>query len=929
MAGTQAGRWLRRARIALLALLVAGVAVPVAARAVTIACPSASKVGSSKAPWESMRIPKFGDVGPQVIVDFAVDELFASRVFITNGSMVFRSDDGGCAWQGPVFQVPASPASGLGQPASEQHITDITLGDPGGEVFLTVVEGDPTAPTARPHVYRSRTGASGTYTPGDAGLPPLGKPLELAVGSGPSAPLYLSVQPVSLGIKELAGLTPADSGVLYRSEDRGATWTQQSTVQDLPAAITDIYVERKAPNTLWVISGGKLRVSTDAGATFTYPNGMPAERQASQNFTALDVGPFGDGSDGIFGSSELVIAYSSTGTPALGSYDRGASFFPVPAPAGADSAGHGAARTDLIVSTTGATSHIYLLDLAAGGKLSDITPVDYDGKFAATATRGTDRVYFAKTNDRLLRFVPRVTRQPVVRPPDIPDFETPGVPPPPKAAITPPTRAISIPYNQRVTLNSIVNLPPRPTPVDVMFLVDTSGSMQGTIDALKDGLRNIAEGLADLRIDAQAGIAQYNVVQEPQNTNFRPSECSNQLPMYSRLRDIGPIDDELLEEIAALRACGSGPEPVLLALEQLATGSGRDSVRLAGSTATQCGLVAASPSCSVKPDQQATWRPGTVRIVVDATDEQFLNGPESRDHIPDQPTLDEVARLYKEQGNVQHIGISAGAESLGNLRTVSTRIGSIAPAEGVDCDGDGGTDSPVDLQPGDALVCPLNYDDPSNGSSFANIIVNLVKAVKDIRRLDVAAPSLSPVLESVKVSQPEVNVKQTNRVRFDVTYSCVGLAAGRYTSLLDAYVAGKVVASQRTEVTCQPARRRPPVLAVPPLPLPPLVTLPGPPGQPNVPVQSNPNPNPQPNANLQAAAAEQEQQQAQVATVEQEKDEEEEEYAMSALSRESDEGAGAGAAVMLGLAGIMSAGCAGIGLSRLRTRTAPVVVRAR
>ncbi|MCA1823217.1 MAG: hypothetical protein LC640_02910, partial [Frankia sp.] len=234
MERSTAGRWLARARAASVAVVVIGLAVPVAARAVALNCPTAKRVGSAKSSWQSLRLPKFGDVGPQVVVDYAVDAQFPNRVFITNGFMLFRSDDGGCAWQGPVFQAPDSPASATGQPAGQMHITSIELGDPGADVFLTVVDGDPSAPTARPHVYRSRFGATGTYLASDTGLPPVGQPLKLVAASGPEAPVYLSIQPVRLGIKELAGLTPADRGVLYRSDDRGASWQQVSDVSSLP-----------------------------------------------------------------------------------------------------------------------------------------------------------------------------------------------------------------------------------------------------------------------------------------------------------------------------------------------------------------------------------------------------------------------------------------------------------------------------------------------------------------------------------------------------------------------------------------------------------------------------------------------------------------------------------------------------------------------
>ncbi len=52
------------------------------------------------------------------------------------------------------------------------------------------------------------------------------------------------------------------------------------------------------------------------------------------------------------------------------------------------------------------------------------------------------------------------------------------------------------------------SLPANPTPLDVFFLVDTSSSMDMSIDKLRDGMQRIVDALAAPKIDVQFGVGE-------------------------------------------------------------------------------------------------------------------------------------------------------------------------------------------------------------------------------------------------------------------------------------------------------------------------------------------------------------------------------------------------------------------------------------
>lgn len=112
------------------------------------------------------------------------------------------------------------------------------------------------------------------------------------VGGGPGGGLYRSLDGGSSWQKLTAGLPSGavgrigiaialsqpeivyaiiehkTEGGVYRSNDRGATWTRQSSTNPRPMYYSQIRVDTKTPDKVWVL-GTNLHLSVDAGKTFT------------------------------------------------------------------------------------------------------------------------------------------------------------------------------------------------------------------------------------------------------------------------------------------------------------------------------------------------------------------------------------------------------------------------------------------------------------------------------------------------------------------------------------------------------------------------------------------------------------------------------------------------------------------------------------
>jgi hypothetical protein len=353
-------------------------------------------------------------------------------------------------------------------------------------------------------------------------------------------------------------------------------------------------------------------------------------------------------------------------------------------------------------------------------------------------------------------------------------------------------------------------LPPAPTPLDIYFLVDVSGSMQPSICAMRDGLQAIVEEFAHRGIDVRFGVGQFRGFEDG-------------LP-YERLREIGLPDQELVDALASMGASGGTTETQLTALYQAATGEGYSSEQFG----------------DIDRGQQAGFRPEAVHVIVMVTDETF--GPND-----DDPEWDDVVDALN-ANSIYQVGVGPGAGGMRHMQEMAAATDALAPPQGVDCDGNG----VPDLGSGHPLVCPVSAD--TGQINLVPTIVGLAAALQDYQPVLLKATEGKHAVGAIAPEGPvSIDVRERAVVDRRVTYTCSQAMAGQTTDVvLHATVSSVPVAVARAEVRCRsvvlPSQPRPP-LGIPPV-LPPIQP-------PNVPANST-----QPRIDIQSQANQQTQTQA-------------------------------------------------------------------
>lgn len=837
------------------------------------------------------------------------------RLLTTDGEVVYSTPDGGCSWQ-ELLRLPGVPTAQF--PFAAERITSLVAPTP-SDVYLALTG---------PHVVASHDGGV-TWATVDTGLAGPSEDSEITVAPSDPDVLYLTIQESASdddvytnGVEVQTGTTAVVT-TLYRSDDGARTWayaggSSSSATLYGPrgsgvakgiglGAIRDIAVAPDDPRRLWAAATEGIFTSADGGASWK------AAVTKGELIDAMDVRAIhAPGS----GTRVAVIAVDPTrGTVFTSRRGRDRTRWEIDRFPGFQTKLARYARfepasiSDSPDGTLAVTSQKGVFAYRAGG-WRELSPVGLGTDGAALLDLVADpdlpSTFYARptwvrtalwrySGDDVWPDTPPAPRG--VDDPNGPPLEgmevLPGQIGPltsPRPARLEPAKAIyRLEPGGSVTRRYELRLPPRPTPVDLYFLLDTSGGMGTALRALGRSSPAILSELRAEGIDVWAGLAQFRTYPYPTEEEFHfpyRRELAVSAPGRALARAFLGLDDD--------GSTGAN----LAALVHSVTAEGLD-------------LLPPGPSeGDVQPGSDAGFRDGSLRVVVHLGWEVFATpkrgsadfryGPET---WPGPGFGEAIGALA--DARVQQIGVAYGYQvgieprerpaGLADIRRVARGTGALA-ARPVDCNGD----HSGDLSAGRPLVCPIPVD---REDLMRPAIVSLVKGLRDQERVRLAETTSSGVAAITPSAYPKVDLRSSNELAFRVTFSCPEVDPPEVADVgLAALLRGETVASATARVICAPRPARPAelplvkpparVLAMPapPLPPPPPPPAGAPPAQAPAP-QPQPHPNPNPNPQANPAVAVQRQTQPQLAFVHAVRDAREQlgvQYAMSALEPRSD-----------------------------------------
>jgi len=799
-------------------------------------------------PFRSVAKP--ADLLPGPLVAHAVEPADPRTVYLADASAVAVSTDAGCTWS--ALPLPAAPGT---------TITSLTVPDTQeASGRLLVVR---TAPTSPPNGY----GTSTVTVRAD--------------GAGPfrqSAPqpavLSLAVSPVDPGVVYLATavgvLRSTDGGLSYLPTTGLRTSTNRQGATSRETAAETVAVDPTTGDRL-AVGSTSLQVSEDRGATYR----PVLQGEAINNARLLAAHPGGGPAAGTF----VVIATPPHSTASLGKgqgrqWSVPVTGDPVALPDGpltgeprSLALGRGADEIVLTTEEGGDVSNryegpgtLYLYD-APGQTWVDVAvdrghplrqaqvdrtddPAVHLHSSTSSSPRGSDEyvVYSPPARGRVV-------------PPTVDDGSgggsdagsgavdeaLPGVPrlaacpesgafEPPQARassarLTPARSQVTAAADGRARQDLRLDLPGDALALDLFVVLDTSRSLEPAAAGLACGVEELVTGLAADGIDVHVGLAEF--------WDENPRE------RYRRLVDVGPPGLPLQRTLRTLRNRGGQLETHRTALYQSVTGEG----------------LTVGGREHVAPGQGATFRPGSARMLLMISDE------------PWRETLGEPSPFVvidaMNAAGAQHVGLQllhevgtelwatgpgpGGQELLRvQMDQFSAGTGALAPAGGVDCDGDGA----ADLSEGEPLVCTRLID--GEAIPLAGAVRSLADALRPRGQVRLEPRPAPGVEATVGRSFDDVDLREGGRFDFPVTAQCAPEVRGPVEVELDAVAGAARVATASLTVLCgaataaphvpaEPAQGAPPALApvtpdgatpalaaAPPAAPPPVVQIPAP-----------------------------------------------------------------------------------------------------
>lgn len=245
--------------------------------------------------WKTVFFPVFpprfnGDEsdGARSANAWAIDPHDPKRIFVSDGTTLMRTQDGGCNWEN-VFQLDTGKYMLDGTPTSANFqdynfISDLELTRDGDKLIVIAVVDRAnyvaTSQTFPPalDVYRSDSGGSaGTWQQVDTSLPLVGFRTKIVFSRSAPRVGYLATDD-SFNANVV-------TRTVFRTEDAGATWEEVGEAFDYAAIqqerlnqglwVRDPVIERHAvavdpydANVVWVWTRNFIRRSTDGGKTW-------------------------------------------------------------------------------------------------------------------------------------------------------------------------------------------------------------------------------------------------------------------------------------------------------------------------------------------------------------------------------------------------------------------------------------------------------------------------------------------------------------------------------------------------------------------------------------------------------------------------------------------------------------------------------------
>ncbi len=734
--------------------------------AAAAACPGEQVIEGERGTWTIHSGPVFGEGGSE-ISDFTIDTASPAKGYATNGAVVMRTLDDGCSWQ-EVYRLPQRLPETT--PVELSRIDRLTAR---GGVVIAVIDalqgsGAATLVTRSPDGGDSWDAVS--LLPGAPGDVTFGNAGNVWVGAGP---------------------------VVHRSENFGSTFTATSPLPE-ERRVEHLAAGHLTANVVWAkVAGGAAYRTVDGGQSW----------EPFADHTAAAGPALGDiGNPGLMRVTFLKTDPQSRALTGIAySQNNGGSWqhFGAESVAGTVGAFESLAalsRHDEVAVTTRdpagkGNDGVYVWN----SLLRKLVSIDEFGlaplRLSQAETRPEEFPHFHFFDaSSVYVWEPPVGGTKEILPP-VPSLERlPPLPPDSQARLEPAGGEVRVRAGQSRTIAYELRLPSRSAQIDTFFLLDTSTSTEGYIDGLRVGLPQIALGFAVAGIDAKYGLGEYQDQSNPLH------------PRYDRLAAIGPAD--LLRQALARIKTAGGEEPGYTAVAEALTGRGIPHPR------------SGAPVAPRRPG----WRPRAVRTMVLIADESFARDPYGADRdravaaikksgvrfigvvVRDPKAKPLTGRSVPECGEViakptLSIGGALGAPRLRcQLEDLARAAGTLAPAGGTDCDGDGS----VDVAAGQPLVCTLSGGASAGIVAVGEPLRRVLLAVTDEQPVALASSDPAHLVVNPGGDYSKIDIKRVQGLTFEVIFACGENDGGReFAARLEGLVAGRGIASATPRLVCE------------------------------------------------------------------------------------------------------------------------------